>query len=95
MRHRERSCRYEVVRPSRDVQDRIIVGVDLPRERDRDRPALAYAERERSDMVIELEIDTGDKGPTSYCACILPFANIWKTCPRARAISAGFGDSRR
>jgi hypothetical protein len=34
-------------------------------------------------MVIEIEIDTGDKGPTSYCVCMFPFhsfANIWKIC---------------
>ena len=35
-------------------------------------------------MVIEIEIDTGDKGPTSYCVCMFPFrsfAKIWKICP--------------
>jgi hypothetical protein len=53
-RDRGRSSRYEVVRPSRDEQGRIIVDVggpvdvDLPRERDRDRPAPVYVERERS-----------------------------------------------
>ena len=28
------------------------------------------------DMVIEIEIDTGDKGPTSYCVCMFPFVSF-------------------
>ena len=53
-RDRDRSSGYEVVRPSRDEQGRIILDVggpvegDLPKERDRDRPALVYVERERN-----------------------------------------------
>jgi hypothetical protein len=50
---RERGSRFEVVRPDRDAEGRIVVDVGGPvdvdrrRDRDRDRPAPVYVERER------------------------------------------------
>ena len=70
-RDRDRSCRYEVVRPSRDEQGRIIVDVDQPRERDGIDLRRCMLKGREVDMVIEIEIDTGDRTYVVLCMYVL------------------------